>query len=478
MPNTIVFEELDTAPPESLEALSELVLSGAGLIAPAEDIAFGFGEISVTQANVGTSIEDVELIISFGELPFAAAYSFIMEVDEVEAFGEIPLAGAGTTEPSLILGFGELGLAGTAVIGLEAIPVGDGLVQEVQEGIFMESQSTSDMVLSVVASVLGQTSVLTTLSAMASRTEQLSFATQLRLLFEAAVAEGVDFTAGALADRIATVAALDALEISGQATSLLSAVAMLADAIALAEAATSVQETDVADAAALADTLETKLLAIADVISEIVVDAAAQGLAVVSVLVDEQLVAGDELTMQAIYTAAANEQVTLALSVAFDGVPYLGLSMNAETKGVTEYDNYNFSGLAEFNGTLYGVGEAGLYKLEGDDDAGAEISASLRTALLRLGAGKETRIDSAYLGYRSNGTLQLKVTYIDSRGSKRSYVYDLQELPARDNRPGRVKVGKGLKSVYWSFELSNTDGADFDLDVLEILPLAFTRRLL
>jgi hypothetical protein len=40
-----------------------------------------------------------------------------------------------------------------------------------------------------------------------------------------------------------------------------------------------------------------------------------------------------------------------------------------------------------------------------------------------------------------------------------------------------VKIGKGLRSRYWQFELVNIDGADFDLDTIEFHPVLLTRRV-
>jgi hypothetical protein len=40
-----------------------------------------------------------------------------------------------------------------------------------------------------------------------------------------------------------------------------------------------------------------------------------------------------------------------------------------------------------------------------------------------------------------------------------------------------VEVGQGLRSRYWQFELTNVDGGDFELDVLELYPLFLGRRV-
>ena len=39
-----------------------------------------------------------------------------------------------------------------------------------------------------------------------------------------------------------------------------------------------------------------------------------------------------------------------------------------------------------------------------------------------------------------------------------------------------MDVGKKMKSVYWAFELSNEDGADFTLDAIKVIALSCEER--
>jgi hypothetical protein len=39
-----------------------------------------------------------------------------------------------------------------------------------------------------------------------------------------------------------------------------------------------------------------------------------------------------------------------------------------------------------------------------------------------------------------------------------------------------VKMGRGVKSRYWQFTISNVDGADFEIDELVLLPIILKRR--
>jgi hypothetical protein len=143
---------------------------------------------------------------------------------------------------------------------------------------------------------------------------------------------------------------------------------------------------------------------------------------------------------------------------------------------VVEYQNFPFNSFALFNGKYYGASEDGIFELTGSDDNGTEIEAYVRAALNTLGTNRFKRMPSMYLGYTSSGTMVLKVVTV-ANGAKVEDWYTLREKPADVMRDARIKVGKGLKSVYWAWELHNKDGADFALDIVELMPLALDRRI-
>lgn len=477
MPATIIFEELDPPAPETLEGLGEVVVTGAGLIGEAGDWLFGIGTIGLTQANIGTSIEELDLLIGLGEIPLAPGYSFIMDVDECEGFGEIEVAGAATTEASLILGTGEVRITGEAIVGIVTVPVGSEPEQDVQDGLLAVSSVAYDQILRVLSAMTGQSSATGMANRAASHTDALVLRDQLRLLLEAVVTDQAAFASAVAGDVLVTMALVDSMQLTGQAQGSVSAMATLSDLLALAEGLASVQEAETLDAAALAETLEGLARALESVVSAAVFSEEALGLAIVTVLVPDTLAGADTLEGLALYQAIIDEQLAFSVGVTLDGVPYVGLAMNAATRAFTEYSAFDYNSLARFNGKLYGAGPWGLYRLEGATDAGQAIAAYARTSMQRIAGGKNARISDAYVGFRANGELQLKVIVNNSAGQKVGYVYDLVRAPLGAAQPGRFKLGRGLKSVYMAFELGNVAGADFAIDVLEIRPLILDRRL-
>jgi len=450
-----------------------LWIMGYGFAELDSEGGIGYGELWLHQEYASPEPE-TPLVTAEGlsALMIMQAYSFgPYAYPPAEGYGEVMLFGFGYETDSY--GMANLELGGFGWHGYTYDTEG---TAELFEELVFATEEVAQEVLSVRALFTATTLTTTQATFLHTVYEALLIDEYLQPVLEQALADTVALADVITGNTIVTQAVLDALQIASPLQPTLSLLGTLAEAVVLADALRSVVDDELADEAQFVDTLEVRSQEAVELVSEAVIDAAVQGIAVLTVIVEDDFEVDETLTSSAVMTAAIAEGLRLGISLTIDGVPYLGLSLNTGSRGMSEYDNFEFDSLAMFGGQMYGINADGLYRFGGSTDAGAEISAYVRTALLRLGDGREARVDSAYLGF--NGTLQLKVTYIDARGVKRGYVYDLQELPATDMRPGRIKVGKGLKSVYWAFELSNMDGAEFDLDKLEVLPLVLNRRLI
>ena len=94
-------------------------------------------------------------------------------------------------------------------------------------------------------------------------------------------------------------------------------------------------------------------------------------------------------------------------------------------------------------------------------------------------AGCLKRVERAYLGYKSDGTLCLRVCTTSPTGSKVEYTYKMVPAPAAGApRENRIKIGKGMQSVYWQFELDNSaDASKFELHDMTVLPIILSRKV-
>ena len=154
---------------------------------------------------------------------------------------------------------------------------------------------------------------------------------------------------------------------------------------------------------------------------------------------------------------------------------YTAWVVNAETLALSEYQGYPFQSFAPFGATSLGATDTGIYELEGADDDGVAIAAAIRTGLLDFGSSRRKAMPVMYLGYTASGRLVLKAIQTDE-GRKTEHWYELRETRGAPDT-ARIKVGKGLRARYWSFELANAAGADFALDAVQLHPVVLERRL-
>lgn len=153
--------------------------------------------------------------------------------------------------------------------------------------------------------------------------------------------------------------------------------------------------------------------------------------------------------------------------------------MTPETRAMRSYENYPFNSYAALGGKLYGAKSDGIYLLEGSTDAGQAIYSTVRSGLLDFGSRQLKRMDRAYIGYTSQGDVCLRVVTTSPEGNKQEYTYKMVRTPAANApRESRVLIGKGLQSVYWQFEIDNkTDGSNFELHDMVMLPVTLSRRV-
>lgn len=186
-------------------------------------------------------------------------------------------------------------------------------------------------------------------------------------------------------------------------------------------------------------------------------------------------------------TADAKSQILAALRDGF----YINITINTgedtytawvmtpQTKALRSYSNWPFNSYAQLGNMQLAAGPEGVYRLGGTQDITSVIMARIRSGLLDFGTSKLKRIDRAYLGYSSSGTLCLRICALSESGSKVVYTYQMTAQPAGAPVGGRVSTGRGPRSVYWSFELCNdASGSDFELHDISVLPMVLTGRII
>ena len=143
---------------------------------------------------------------------------------------------------------------------------------------------------------------------------------------------------------------------------------------------------------------------------------------------------------------------------------------------LSEYTNYDFNSFCRVGDTFFAASDKGIFTLGGPDDAGEEIAAMVRTMVMDFGTGRQKRVKSAYLGYTAARELVLKVRSVED-GQMMEQLFAARPMGADAPDTVRMEVGLGMRSRYWQFELVNVDGADFEVDTLELYPLTLGRRV-
>ena len=230
------------------------------------------------------------------------------------------------------------------------------------------------------------------------------------------------------------------------------------------------------DQAALADAAQSTMRAMLAVLDTVTVADDAAGTFRMLALVDETLTVGDtpHAALRAMDSLADGAAIYATLRIG--GSDYAGWVLNTDLRAVTEYRNVPFDSFAILNGRTYAAGDGGIFELAGNTDDGKPISAWFRPFLTNFGTQKMKRVTDIWLGTSATGLFVKVHTRNPATGQMTEDVYPVQHTHGDGTDKGRVKVGRGLTSNWWTLTVQNVAGADFAIDGIEWKPLLLDRR--
>lgn len=270
---------------------------------------------------------------------------------------------------------------------------------------------------------------------------------------------------------------LDACSLLDGITDRLTAAELLTDTIVNACLVAHAPQELMTDSIALASTAAQWATAVGTIIDALVAtDTATMSARFVTVCADS-VAAGDTLASTLTALDSVTDEVALYVTFRIGDEVYRGYALNTGNKAASEYTNFDFNSLATVSGVTMLANDSALYALTGDDDDGTAIEAKVRTGLLAVADGKMAQVLAAYVGYASDNSLVLKAIVTSKTGEKVEHWYRLAEQTADATREGRIKLGRGLKSAYWAFEIHNVAGGTMDLDNINLHRLALDRRI-
>ena len=144
----------------------------------------------------------------------------------------------------------------------------------------------------------------------------------------------------------------------------------------------------------------------------------------------------------------------------------IAFAINVKGKQISQFKNFTFNSMVNFNGVSLGVNNFGLFSLTGDKDNINPILAELQLVMTDLGIKNPKRLRYVYIGFETDADLLLKVTANEST---------IREYVIKANKTGqqrvRVPIGRDIYGRYWSFNISNPSGNGFAIDSIDALPV-------
>lgn len=147
-----------------------------------------------------------------------------------------------------------------------------------------------------------------------------------------------------------------------------------------------------------------------------------------------------------------------------------------ESLGMSRYTlPFGLISLAAMGDAMLAIGPDGAYLLNADDDAGAPITATMRGALSDTGDSTLKHPLALYIAYTS--TLPVKVSVGEtSTGEEVTWDYTGPAFAQTAPRPIRIPTGRGIRTRYVRFTISNTGGAPMTVFAAEHDYIQTSRR--
>jgi len=145
---------------------------------------------------------------------------------------------------------------------------------------------------------------------------------------------------------------------------------------------------------------------------------------------------------------------------------YRGIVMNLNNQAMSTYTNYPYNSLAYFNGKYLGMRSNGIYELSGDRDGTIQILSRIKTGPIDFGTNLTKYIRDVWITFRSDGHIALVFSVDEDNTTE---VEEFTKKASVELREEKIKVPRGLRGRYYTIELKNRSGADFDIDSMSIL---------
>lgn len=153
---------------------------------------------------------------------------------------------------------------------------------------------------------------------------------------------------------------------------------------------------------------------------------------------------------------------------------YRGIIANLFNQAISTYSNLPSNSLAYFQGRYLAANAQGIFAMDGGSDNGQSILSRLKTGSTDFGDNFIKYLRQVWLTYRSDG--HLSITFFVGENDKNPTI-GMTEIASSKIHEERIKAGRGLKGRFYTIDISNMSGADFDIDSLNLLVESIRRKI-
>lgn len=370
------------------------------------------------------------------------------------------------TNNNILVGVGSNSLGGSTSVNVGV---------SVSDGIATAETLTPTQLARLIENLRLTGSITGRVDAHRALADDVQFADAMQVVWRMLLAENL-ITTGTASEQVTRLAAIvDVLHATGVLSARLDAKAAVVEALALSTLLATGWKATVSESLAFQDALTSALRVAASLVDGIdATDLPSPSLRLLATHTDS-LGLDDSPTTQLSTLAKLSEDVLFYAVLRLGDAEYVGWVLNEGAP--SQYTNYPFNGFVCLDGgtALYvGTADDGVYLLEGNDDAGTDITASIKTALMDFGSGVLKRMPEVLIAFAGGDQVVCKVITTHPRtGAQIESIYTASVPPGAALHNAPIKPGQGLTSRYWQFALSEFD----ELDELTFRPLFLDRRI-
>lgn len=477
---TIEFESLGGGDTEGLpaEGSGEILLFGSGF--DTLESGFGYIEIPILQGPVAFDVGDPVANIGEGVIDLLQGYSFApIRYEPASGDGEILLYGQAYWTPNFGEGVVELfGEGLSSVEGDEAPPpvfLEDALY--VAEQLLLGSESQESETAVIRALLAFGVSPATLIDSSQKVVEELMLGVALDAVYLILVEEQLSLLDLPEATPRAYQRVVERLILTGLADSEAEAFTAIVEALTLKALDDAMNRVEVTETLELSGEDSHRYEGVIQQIEALAFSATETDTMTATVIVTESVTLSvtDNPLLEAFNTV--RESLGFVLRMNLGNFEYIGWSYGTGNAQLSKYTDFPFNSFAELDGKWLGSTPEGIFEIGGADDDGEDIAVKLRGAMTDLGDMSMKRCGVAYLYYSGSNGLIFRTITTSETGDKVAHAYKLNPQPANAVREGRVKLGQGVHSVLWGWEVENVDGGSLSLDGMEFVPILLQRRM-